>query len=76
MSHATMTYDEILAQVREREPVEQADLLEELAGLLKQRLAHQTGQHDIRELRGLGKEVWEGIDATEYVARERAAWGE
>jgi hypothetical protein len=24
-------------------------------------------QHDIRELHGLGKEIWEGIDAQEYV---------
>jgi hypothetical protein len=23
--------------------------------------------HDIRELHGLGKEIWEGIDAQEYV---------
>jgi len=23
---------------------------------------------------GLGKEIWEGIDATEYVRKEREAW--
>lgn len=27
-------------------------------------------------LRGLGKEVWQGIDPTDYVRRERDAWGE
>lgn len=26
-----------------------------------------TEAHDIRELRGLGKEIWTGIDAQEYV---------
>lgn len=28
----------------------------------------------ILELRGLGKEIWEGIDAAEYVRRERDSW--
>lgn len=28
----------------------------------------------ILELRGLGKEHWEGIDATRHVENERAAW--
>jgi plasmid stability protein len=28
----------------------------------------------ILELRGLGKEYWQGSDATEHVERERKAW--
>ena len=32
-------------------------------------------EHDITELRGLGKEIWEGIDAQEYVNEERLSWG-
>ena len=31
-------------------------------------------KHDIRELRGLGKEVWNNIDAQEYVNAERDSW--
>ena len=31
-------------------------------------------RHSILELRGLGKEIWEGIDAQEYVNNERASW--
>lgn len=30
--------------------------------------------HDIRELRGLGKEIWEGIDAQEYINQMRDEW--
>jgi hypothetical protein len=26
------------------------------------------------DLQGLGKEIWKGIDAQEYVDRERASW--
>jgi hypothetical protein len=28
----------------------------------------------ILELRGLGKELWRGMDAASHVASERAAW--
>jgi len=28
----------------------------------------------ILELRGLGKEIWEGIDPAEYVRQERDSW--
>jgi len=28
----------------------------------------------ILELRGLGKEIWEGVDAAEHVRRERDSW--
>lgn len=31
-------------------------------------------QHSILELRGLGKEVWEGIDVDEYLEQERNSW--
>lgn len=31
-------------------------------------------QHEITELRGLGKEVWENQDAQEYVDVERDSW--
>ena len=33
-----------------------------------------TGDNDIRKLRGLGKEIWKGLDATEYVKKERDSW--
>lgn len=29
-----------------------------------------------KRLRGLHREIWDGIDAQEYVRRERAAWRE
>lgn len=31
-------------------------------------------QHSIMELQGLGKELWKGIDAAEYIRREREEW--
>lgn len=35
-------------------------------------LSHK--QYNIRELRGLGKEIWAGIDAQKYIREERDAW--
>ena len=29
---------------------------------------------NIYDIKGVGKEVWEGIDAQEYVNKERASW--
>ena len=31
-------------------------------------------RHSIMELRGLGKETWQGVDAQEYVDDERNSW--
>jgi hypothetical protein len=33
-------------------------------------------QRRLSELRGLGKEIWEGIDAQEYVDQLRSEWDE
>lgn len=50
-----------------------------LEALLQTAGAHprQAGQekHSVLELRGLGKEIWEGIDPQEYVDGERTSWG-
>ena len=47
-----------------------------LMALIAQDLAAQANRpkHRITELRGLGKEIWEGIDAQAYVNELRAEW--
>ena len=54
-------------------PAEQLRLLEGLAALVRQQIAPAAAQ-SVTALRGLGKEIWQGIDAQEYVNQERAAW--
>ncbi len=34
----------------------------------------KTGKYSIMDLAGVGKEVWEGLDAQEYVREERRSW--
>ena len=33
-----------------------------------------NGRANIYDIRGVGKKIWEGMDAQEYVNRERASW--
>ena len=68
-----MTVEELYLQQIRNLPVE-ARL--RLMALIAQGLAAQANRpkRRITELRGLGKEIWEGIDAQEYVNELRAEW--
>ena len=52
----------------------------ELLALIARELARERAasaneaRHSLMELRGLGKEIWEGIHAQEYVDKLRGAW--
>jgi hypothetical protein len=67
-----LTYDEILSGINLLDTVEQLRLLEELATVRRRVTACE--KCSILELRGLGKETWQDVDAQEYVERERASW--
>lgn len=50
---------------------------EVLITLLERSLADEertTTTHSITELRGLGKEVWQGLDGQQYVNKLRDEW--
>lgn len=70
MRESMSTYNQVLSQVESLTPDEQLRLIEELTALVRSRVTPQS-QHSILELEGLGKEIWNGIDAQEYVNRER-----
>ncbi|QLE57240.1 hypothetical protein [Nostoc sp. TCL26-01] len=69
------SYQEVLQQAKSLTPEEQVRLIEDLSSLISQRVT-MTSQpkRSILELRGLGKEVWNGIDAQEYINQERDSW--
>lgn len=51
----------------------------ELLALLRNELENgddRGQQHSILELAGLGKEIWQGVDANEYVKKLRDEWEE
>ncbi len=78
---STYTYHEVLNQVQHLSPDEQFQLVEDVLALLRHKIAAEPQQekapeplHSILELRGLGKEVWAGIDVDQYIEQERNSW--
>jgi uncharacterized protein YqhQ len=68
------TYHEVRRLAESLSPDEQMRLIE-LSGLIRQRVTlTRKPKRSILELRGLGKEIWNGIDAQEYVNQERDSW--
>ena len=72
-SVAAITYESALQMAESLSHDEQLRLIEELRVRASEGDAHEP-RHSIMELCGLGKEIWEGIDAQEYVNQERASW--
>lgn len=69
----TLHYEHVLELAQQLGPAEQLRLLEDLAHWVRQEIAPARHRR-ILELEGLGAEIWEGIDAQEYVRQERASW--
>ncbi|MCL1465382.1 hypothetical protein [Argonema galeatum] len=66
-------YTEVLKQARELTPEEQLKLINDLISVARHQVTARP-RRSILELRGLGKEIWKGIDAQEYVNQERDSW--
>ncbi|MFW5928555.1 MAG: hypothetical protein ACOC53_07315 [Candidatus Saliniplasma sp.] len=71
MPKADIKRRELLAEIQRLDHEEQYKLLEDIVMLLKNR---GKKKHDISELKGLGKELWESVDIDKYVERERETW--
>lgn len=67
------TYHEIRRQAESLTPEEQLRLIQDLAASASRRVTPKP-KRSILELEGLGKEIWNGIDAQEYVNQERGSW--
>ena len=68
-------YQEVLLQAKSLTPEEQIRLIEDLSSLIRQQMTMTLKpKRSILELRGLGKEIWNGADAQEYVNQERDSW--
>jgi len=60
--------------LQERARQERRSLAQEVIRLLEQAIEPPL-ERSIMELRGLGKECWEGVDPVAYVRAERDSWG-
>jgi uncharacterized coiled-coil DUF342 family protein len=68
-------YQEVLQQAQTLTPEEQIRLIEDLSSLIRQQMMMiSKPKRSILELRGLGQEIWNAVDAQEYVNQERNSW--
>jgi hypothetical protein len=70
-----LSYKDYIEGIKTLEINEQLDLIDALSSCIKGRiLKKRIKSHSIMELEGLGADIWKGIDAQEYVLRERKSW--
>ena len=48
-------------------------MLEDIAAIVRRPMISSL-RRSIMELEGLSKEIWQGVDAEEYIDRERDSW--
>ena len=65
--------DALYKKLQARARRQHRSVAQEVIHLLSQAV-EPPRQGSILELRGLGKELWRGIDATAHVERERQSW--
>lgn len=69
-----LKYNDYVKGIRGLKPEEQLHLIEIISAQLKKDIAKKKVKHSIMELEGLGARLWKGIDAQEYVCKERESW--
>ena len=69
-----MVVDEILEEIRMLSVEERKQLMKLMVDMLSETPQITSQKHSLRELRGLGKEIWEGIDAQDYIDQQRNEW--
>jgi hypothetical protein len=69
-----MAIAEIIQQAKTLSVQERKELVKLLVDSLDVPEAVPRQQRRLSELRGLGKEIWKGIDAQEYVNQLRNEW--
>jgi plasmid stability protein len=65
--------DSLYTSLQQRAALEHRSVAQQVVHLLSKSL-ESAAPRSILELRGLGKELWQGIDAAEHIERERDSW--
>ena len=69
-----LTYNDCVRGIMYLRPEGQLSLMKIISAELKKSFEKRVARHSILELEGLGAEIWKGIDAQEYVRKERESW--
>jgi hypothetical protein len=74
VENVAMTIHEILEQIPHLSVPERKHLIMRLVDSLT--IPEPEKTHSLDELRGLGAEIWQGVDVEEYINQMRDAWDE
>ena len=69
----SIVYSDYVKGIRYLNVEEQLTLLEIISARLKETIG-QKKKSSIMQLEGLGADMWEGIDAHDYIQKERESW--
>jgi hypothetical protein len=70
-----ISYMDYVKGIDRLNPEEQLSLVGIISSRLKKAITRKTRPSSILELEGLGAEEWKGINAQDYVRKERESWG-
>ncbi|NWG04909.1 MAG: hypothetical protein HXY44_18805 [Syntrophaceae bacterium] len=71
---STLRFEDYIKGIERLRPDEQLNLIQIISARLKTNLRRGKVKHSLMELEGLGAPIWKGIDAQQYVNKERKSW--
>jgi DNA-binding HxlR family transcriptional regulator len=66
-------YNQVISEIKTLNLSDQLRLLEEMAMLIRKK-ASGTQPRSILELKGKGKDIWNGLNVQKYIDKERSSW--
>lgn len=75
IQNKSISFDDYLKGINALTIKQQLDLINALAEKVKLKIGKKRiRKYSIMDLEGLGAEIWKGIDAQQFVSKERASW--
>ena len=68
-----VSYSHLISEIKTLKLTDQLRLLEEMAILIRKK-ASESRPRSILELKGKGKDIWQGLDVQKYIDEERSSW--
>ena len=70
----SISYNDYIKGITSLNTDEQLNLIKALSSAIQKKSRKKESDKNIMELEGLGAELWQGIDAQDYVKKERESW--
>lgn len=67
-------HEHLISEIKNLNLTDQLRLLEEVAGLIRQKTGESKRNRSIMELQGRGKDVWKDLNVKDYLNEERSSW--